>query len=738
MKKFFILSLTIFSTLVCSTVVHALTFNDTSGTSYQTAVDELANKGIIQGYGDGRYGPFININRAEFTKILIESRYPGKASGEDCFPDIHKEWFAKYICFAQQKNIINGYPEGFFGPEKNINLAEALKISLETYNFNVPASSYAQWYEKYYWFAQPKGLLNGIELNIGKNINRGEVAQLIYNILHYASPVTALTKPVLTSPTNNTPISPASGDIYFTWNAVPNATSYDLILTKDSGTPQTFSVGNKTDYDITFPNLNAITGQNIYSWKIRANDANNSFSISDPWYFTINIGNVVNNLQKPSLVIPPKDFNFYGGNYGIDYDGTPATQYADREHFQWYSVAGATHYDLMLRFGNNANYKVYSTSGPNVYYFVPNTDYPPLTQDYEHHWKVRAYDGSGNYIDSEEWSFKVFKDLKSTCTATPSTQEVNKAVTFTINPGEGKGPYFYNWPEYYLNLGTEHTKNQVVVSYDYPGQQSFSIDLNDSTSDRIHVICNATIIQPQNMGPASVESLPENTNNLTELYNQKPSQNNITQIMSDFKITWVDNNQTGQVWPSDFLFDQASLKPSKMVIISKLNALKHQAFSEPLPFTTLSIYDFVKKYSNKMNIALNANPNSDGSGIMNLNCSFGFWKGVESGSCNPVSLSYYIDALQLFVHEARHSSPSDPGHRSCGINAGNDQYLENGSGYAYAAMYNMWVYKYGIFDTQEMKERAKVTAMDILKTRFCVKPSHSNPKVQAIINELLS
>lgn len=234
--------------------------------------------------------------------------------------------------------------------------------------------------------------------------------------------------------------------------------------------------------------------------------------------------------------------------------------------------------------------------------------------------------------------------------------------------------------------------------------------------------------------------IPKTSQNLLELYKQRPSDQVIAEIQRDFKINWPNDRSLNLTWPAQFDFNQTGKQPSKTVIISRLNILRNQKFSEPLPFTKLSIYDYVRKNTQGINVRLNCNSNSDGAGSMNLNVSSGVWNSVESGTCK-LSNSFnkdYIDALSLFVHEARHSEPGDPGHTSCGISGGNDNYFENGSGYSYAAMYLMWVYKYSINDPQEVKERAKRDAAGLLKDRFCHPPRHSNPKVQAIISELLS
>jgi hypothetical protein len=49
----------------------------------------------------------------------------------------------------------------------------------------------------------------------------------------------------------------------------------------------------------------------------------------------------------------------------------------------------------------------------------------------------------------------------------------------------------------------------------------------------------------------------------------------------------------------------------------------------------------------------------------------------------------------------------------------------------------MWVYKYGLFDTQATKNEAKSIAVSLIETRFPAKPTHSDQRVQAILNELI-
>ena len=82
-------------------------------------------------------------------------------------------------------------------------------------------------------------------------------------------------------------------------------------------------------------------------------------------------------------------------------------------------------------------------------------------------------------------------------------------------------------------------------------------------------------------------------------------------------------------------------------------------------------------------------------------------------------LAPYVDHLYLVMHEERHSEspsadpgqPPDPGHILCPNNVQCDPQLEGGSGHAWAAMYTVWVYKYGKYDPAEVKTEPKTSPL---------------------------
>lgn len=223
---------------------------------------------------------------------------------------------------------------------------------------------------------------------------------------------------------------------------------------------------------------------------------------------------------------------------------------------------------------------------------------------------------------------------------------------------------------------------------------------------------------------------------LWEIYQKMPAKEDVDQILRDFDFKWVDGEK--EKWGDSLNFDQKSTDPSKMVILSKLNILRQQAFSEPLPFANgLSGYDWLKKNTRSIQLTLDCDNNRAGQGVLYLNRGVSVWDPRSSANCTEpfpnFQLMPYIAPLYLIVHEARHNEVGDPGH-TC-HQGQSDAVFENGSGYSYATMYLMWVYKYGIYDSLEIKEEAKNVAMMLLGSRFCSTPKHSNPKVQAIIDE---
>ncbi|RVU53832.1 S-layer homology domain-containing protein, partial [Anaerosphaera multitolerans] len=81
---------------------------------------------IMKGYEDGSFRPNGKISRAEFATVV--ARYNTLVSMDSTFEDVKGHWAEKYIGTVANKGWITGYPDGTFGPKNNITREEVVTI----------------------------------------------------------------------------------------------------------------------------------------------------------------------------------------------------------------------------------------------------------------------------------------------------------------------------------------------------------------------------------------------------------------------------------------------------------------------------------------------------------------------------------------------------------------------------------------------------------------------------------
>ena len=96
----------------------------------ETAIIELAKKGIINGVGDGLYAPSNEFTRAQFCKLIVEALGYEQKAYTGGFSDVKEtDWFAPYVQAAVESGLFNGNPDGTFLPNKSINRQEMAAVS---------------------------------------------------------------------------------------------------------------------------------------------------------------------------------------------------------------------------------------------------------------------------------------------------------------------------------------------------------------------------------------------------------------------------------------------------------------------------------------------------------------------------------------------------------------------------------------------------------------------------------
>lgn len=103
-------------------------YSDVAATSwYNTAVSTLSSMGIITGYPDGTFRPNAAITRAEFAAIAARFDNDGDKTAAK-FSDIANHWARDEISIAYNNGWITGYPDGTFGPQRDITRAETMTL----------------------------------------------------------------------------------------------------------------------------------------------------------------------------------------------------------------------------------------------------------------------------------------------------------------------------------------------------------------------------------------------------------------------------------------------------------------------------------------------------------------------------------------------------------------------------------------------------------------------------------
>ena len=108
----------------------AAAFSDVPDTMWcAKAVNTLSALGIIDGYGDGRFGPNDPITREQFCAMAVRFTSVANLKYGDGFPDVAAgRWSYGSVMTAAALGWISGFPDGTFRPDTPIYRAEVVTI----------------------------------------------------------------------------------------------------------------------------------------------------------------------------------------------------------------------------------------------------------------------------------------------------------------------------------------------------------------------------------------------------------------------------------------------------------------------------------------------------------------------------------------------------------------------------------------------------------------------------------
>lgn len=113
-----------------SVIWNSRTFKDVEEHWAKDFANDMGSRLIMEGVGGDNFAPDRSITRAEFAAILVKALGLMHAgTGKDTYKDVKKaDWYYDAVSIATEYGIINGYGEGIFGPMDEITREQAVTM----------------------------------------------------------------------------------------------------------------------------------------------------------------------------------------------------------------------------------------------------------------------------------------------------------------------------------------------------------------------------------------------------------------------------------------------------------------------------------------------------------------------------------------------------------------------------------------------------------------------------------
>lgn len=187
MKKFIAIIMAVIMVMSFATIAFAANgFTDVSKSRYETAINELYDLGIVNGYSATKFGTDYTLTRAEACAIIVRALY-----GEKTVPDVinftdvsYRDWFYDYVNTAVYYDIMHGHSAATFAPNDEITYDQMATLVLNALGYNAPQLA-GEWPVNVERMATRLGLYTNIPIYFdgSEYITRGEACQMLYNAL---------------------------------------------------------------------------------------------------------------------------------------------------------------------------------------------------------------------------------------------------------------------------------------------------------------------------------------------------------------------------------------------------------------------------------------------------------------------------------------------------------------------------------------------------------------------------
>ena len=177
------------------TVEEGLSFSDVNpGDWFYDNVMDAAENGYVSGMGDGTFQPQKATTRAQFASMIANALgYESDPDAASMFPDVAEDYWGKSaINFCVKNDILKGYDDGTFQPNKAITRQEAASILRNAFKLTESSSetfpddsAISGWAKESVYIVKASGLMKG-DTGTGNfrptdTIIRAEAASILMN-----------------------------------------------------------------------------------------------------------------------------------------------------------------------------------------------------------------------------------------------------------------------------------------------------------------------------------------------------------------------------------------------------------------------------------------------------------------------------------------------------------------------------------------------------------------------------
>ncbi|MGN4636993.1 S-layer homology domain-containing protein [Bacillus cereus group sp. MYBK34-1] len=174
----------------------SLKFNDVPANHWSTkAIYDLTNRKVVQGYGNNIFGFGDNVTRGQVARMIYMYVKPADAdaSFKNPFTDIKGHLFEKEIRALAKAGLVNGFGDGKYGPDDILTREQMAQVLTNAFKFKATKTTKFADVDKNSWSYDAISALdeNGVTIGTGDNmyspkmfVTREAYSQFLFNSIN--------------------------------------------------------------------------------------------------------------------------------------------------------------------------------------------------------------------------------------------------------------------------------------------------------------------------------------------------------------------------------------------------------------------------------------------------------------------------------------------------------------------------------------------------------------------------